>query len=393
MGKPSSRTAAPGGMQIVLAAEPSAGGVGRHVLDLAEGLPARGFRVLLVHARHGVDPAFTQRLAQRDRFGYDATSIDVRHEIGGQDMAATFALRRAIRDFGGADVLHAHSSKAGALARLGRWRCARRTVYTAHGWYTQNPELGRGAHTAFRAIEVGLSTVTDAIVSVSQGEAEHAAGIGIPRRKLVVIENGIEPWPAERVASARRDTRARLGVAEDDVVVGFLGRLQSAKAPEVAVRTFRRILDECPDARPVLAGDGPDAEMVRATLNELGLAERVRWLKSVKGTDTIPAFDIFLLTSRYEGFPYALLEALSSSCAIVSTRVPGVAECVEHGDNGYVVDIGDDAALAAYVTSLIHDRTRLRSMRDRSRHRALVYSMDRMLDRTAELYRSLHEAH
>src|SRR5215212_5378112 len=139
MVRPSSRAAAQGRMQIVLAAEPSAGGVGRHVLDLAEGLPARGFRVLMVHARHGVDPSFTQRLAQRDRFGYDAASIDVRHEIGGQDMAATFELRRAIRDFGGADVLHAHSSKAGALARLGRWGRARRTVYTAHGWYTQNP--------------------------------------------------------------------------------------------------------------------------------------------------------------------------------------------------------------------------------------------------------------
>jgi glycosyltransferase involved in cell wall biosynthesis len=392
MREPSSRASATGGMQIVLAAEPSAGGVGRHVLDLAEGLPARGFRVLLVHARHGLDPAFSHRLAQRARYGYDATSIDVRHQIGGQDMAATFELRRAIREVGGADVLHAHSSKAGALARLGRWRCARRTVYTAHGWYTQNPKLGRGAHTAYRAIEVGLSTVTDAIVSVSQGEAEHAAGIGIPRRKLHVIENGIEPWPTERVAAARRDTRARLGLAEHDVVVGFLGRLQSAKAPEVAVRTFRRILDECPDAQPVLAGDGPDAEMVRATLNELGLAERVRWLKAVKGTDTIPAFDIFLLTSRYEGFPYALLEALSSSCAIVSTRVPGVAECVAHGDNGYVVDVGDVGGLAARVTSLMHDRTRLRTMRERSRHRALVYSMDRMLDRTADLYRTLHEA-
>src|SRR5688572_16421534 len=392
MAEPSSRAAAPGHLQIVLAAEPSAGGVGRHVLDLAEGLPARGFRVLLVHARHGLDPAFSQRLAKRARFGYDATSIDVRHEPGGRDMAATFALRRAIREFGGADVLHAHSSKAGALARLGRWGRARRTVYTAHGWYTQNPELGLGAHTVYRAIEIGLSTMTDAIVSVSKGEAEHAAGIGIPRRKLVVIENGIEPWPAERVAAARRDTRARLGIAENDVVVGFLGRLQSAKAPEVAVRTFRRILDECPDARPVLAGNGPDAELVRATLSELGLAERVRWLTDVSGTDTIPAFDVFLLTSRYEGFPYALLEALSSSCAIVSTRVPGVAECVAHGDNGYVVDGTDAAALAAHVTSLIQDRARLRTMRERSRQRALVYSMDRMLDRTAELYRSLNEA-
>src|SRR5689334_7286647 len=107
MPEQSSRTAADDRMRIVLAAEPSAGGVGRHVLDLAEGLPSRGFRVLLVHARHGLDPAFSQRLAQSTRFGYEARSIDVRHEIGGQDMSATLELRRAIRDFGGADVLHA----------------------------------------------------------------------------------------------------------------------------------------------------------------------------------------------------------------------------------------------------------------------------------------------
>lgn len=107
-------------MRIVLAAEPTGGGVMRHVLDLAEGLPRRGFRVLLVHARRGIDGAFAERLERRGDFGYETASLDVQRAPGSHDFAAAVALRRVVRAFGGADVLHGHSSKAGALARLGR---------------------------------------------------------------------------------------------------------------------------------------------------------------------------------------------------------------------------------------------------------------------------------
>lgn len=377
---------------IVLAAEPTGGGVLRHVLDLAEGLPRRGFRVLLVHAKRGIDGAFAARLERSREFGYETASLDVQRAPGKHDVGATVALRRVIQDFGGADVLHGHSSKAGALARLGRWSRARRVVYTPHAWYTQNPALGAASRGVYRLIERALAVVTDRIISVSRDEAEHAVELGIGRRKLVLIENGIETWTPEQVARARGATRARLGISADDVVIGFLGRLASQKAPDVTVRVFRQLLDERPATRVVLAGDGPESASVRALMGELGVADRVLTLPTANGPDVIPAFDLFLMTSRYEGFPYVLLEALAAGCAIVTTPVGGVADCVVDGVNGSVVDTLDPDPIARAVLAIVNDPARLASMRAEARDRAALFSIDRMLDRTADLYRSLHEA-
>ena len=380
-------------MRIVLAAEPTGGGVMRHVLDLAEGLPRRGFRVLLVHAKRGIDAAFAGRIERQKEFGYETAMLDLQRAPGGHDFAATMALRRVIRAFGGADVLHGHSSKAGALARLGRWSHARRVVYTPHAWYTQNPELGNSSRRAYQFIERALATVTDRIISVSRDEAEHAVALGIGRRKLVLIENGIESWTPEQVAQNRAATRARLGIGADDVVVGFLGRLAPQKAPDVALRAFRQILDGRPATRIVLAGDGPEGARLRALMSELGLGDRIVQFPVANGPDVIPAFDLFLMTSRYEGFPYVLLEALAAGCAIVTTRVGGVVDCVLDGENGAVVDDVDPDPIARAVLAIVNDPDTLNRMRAESRARAALFSIDRMLDRTAELYRSLHESH
>jgi glycosyltransferase involved in cell wall biosynthesis len=152
----------------------------------------------------------------------------------------------------------------------------------------------------------------------------------------------------------------------------------------------------------VLAGDGPEGARVRALISELGLGDRVALLPAANGPDVIPAFDLFLMTSRYEGFPYVLLEALAAGCAIVTTRVGGVVDCVVDGENGTVVDeihphsiadAIDPEPIARAVLAIVNDPDTLLRMRAESRARAALFSIDRMLDRTAELYRSLHESH
>jgi glycosyltransferase involved in cell wall biosynthesis len=378
-------------LRVVLAAEASGGGVGKHVVDLAERLPAHGFDVLLLYGRRRIGEGFGERVAAHGDFGYATATFDADRAPGVGDFRAGAELRRVIRAFGPADVLHAHSSKAGALARLARWGVARRVVYTPHAWYTQNPNLGRRARDAYRLIELGLSTLTDRIISVSRDEVEHGVSMGIPERKVVLIENGVEPWSPAHLARVRQTTRAQLRIAASDVVVGFLGRLVDQKAPEVALRVFRDLIDTRPELRPVLVGDGPEAGMVRQAIDEMGLAGAVRWVPTALASEMMPAFDVFLLTSRYEGFPYVLLEALSAGCAIVTTRVGGATDCVEEGRNGFIVRPGDQAGLTSSVLALTARADQLRTAQARSRERAGLFSLERMVARTADLYRSLHE--
>jgi len=97
------------------------------------------------------------------------------------------------------------------------------------------------------------------------------------------------------------------------------------------------------------------------------------------------------MTSRYEGFPYVLLEALAAGCAIVTTRVGGVVDCVVDGENGSIVDLVEHETIARAVLDIVGNADTLQRMRAESRARAALFSIDRMLDRTADLYRSLHE--
>ena len=380
--------------RVALATEPASGGVAKHVLDLAERLPSSGFDVLLLHGVRRVDHGFSERVARHREFGYRVAPLDVGRNPGLGDVAGAMALRRAVRAFGAVDVLHGHSSKAGALSRLARWGVARRVVYTPNAFYTQSPGV-RGVRRAVAgSIERGLAAATDRIIVVSRDERAHALGLGLPSAKLVLIENGIDLRVPAEIACARSRARAGLGLAESDVVVGFLGRLCAQKAPELAVRVFRRVHEALPGVRPVLVGDGPDADRVRGLIGELEMEDVVRVVPKALGRDTIPAFDVFLMSSRYEGFPYVLLEALESGCAVVTTAVGGAVDCVEEGVNGFVVGAPDDdalvEALAARVVAACGDPARLRAMRACSRARSVLFSLDRMVTRTVDVYRSLH---
>ena len=375
--------------RVALVAEATGGGVGRHVLDLAEALPAAGFEVLLIHGERRIGEGFGDRIARHDTFGYRVAGVDMTRAPGPRDLIAGRAVRRALHRFGRVDVLHGHSSKGGALARLVRWGVARRVVYTPHAFYTQNSTLSRVSHRVYRQAEVTLGMLTDRIVTVSSAETAHAAELGLPGRKVVQIENGVEHWSSEEVSATRAATRARLNVAPDEVVVGFLGRLTAQKDPERALRVFRRVLDVDPRLRPVMVGDGPDADAVRAALQRLGLEGRVRWVTGALGREMMPAFDLFLLTSRYEGFPYVLLEALNAGCAVVTTDVGGAHDCVREGVNGFIT-ASDDAALAAAVLAATQRPERLAELRRQSRALSREFSVERMVARTADLYRSIH---
>jgi glycosyltransferase involved in cell wall biosynthesis len=415
------RPSVPTARSVVLVCEAASGGAGKHVVDLAERLPAYGYDVLLAYAPGREGHGFAERVARHREFGYEVLTVETGRSPELHDAVAVWELRRAMRRFGRGgrvDVLHGHSSKGGALARLARRDRARHVVYTPHAFYTMSPTLGRLPRAVYGGVERCLARWTDRIIAVSQAEVGHASTLGVDPARVRLVENGITVW-SDREAEARRAAaRRRLGVADDEVLVGFLGRLAPQKAPDLALQVFTAVAEQHASVarlagtraeglgagrriRFVLGGDGPDAARVRAQLAGTGMAERVQQVRDAIGADLIPAFDVFLMTSRYESAPYACLEALNAGAVIVTTDVGGVASCVVDGETGYLVPAAGPepwaeptvvAALAGRVGALCAFPERLRGFQRRARAYAGRFAVEDMLARTVDVYRDLHGA-
>jgi glycosyltransferase involved in cell wall biosynthesis len=259
--------------------------------------------------------------------------------------------------------------------------------YTPHAFYAQAPNLSAVARRMYGWAEHTLAFATDRVIATSREEMQLAMRLGIPEHKLTVVENGIELRSDESLARARSDAREALGIDDDRRVVAFVGRLVPQKAPQLAVETFRRINADFPGTELLLVGDGGEAPQVAGALDATGLTPRVRWMRRSVGRDVLPAVDVLLVTSHYEGFSYVMLEALDAGCAIVSRPVGGARDCIVSGENGAIVEDSSAASLAAAVGEFLRSDARLHAARRCSRDRARRFEIDHMVDRLVTLYR------
>lgn len=163
-----------------------------------------------------------------------------------------------------------------------------------------------------------------------------------------------------RAASSRR-TRARPVAGP---IVGAIGRLEPQKGFDVLLRALRVV----PDAAAVLVGDGAERHALRELAAHAAIADRVIWIDwTADARSYLPWFDVFVLPSRFEGFPLALLEALLAERAVVAADVGDVAEAVLPGETGLLVPPEDPGALAVAIRQLLSDDALRRRLGARGR--------------------------
>ncbi len=263
-------------------------------------------------------------------------------------------------------IVHTHSSKAGILGRAAaRAAGADVVVHTIHGFgfHDSQPSPLR---TLLVGLERAASRWTDAFVAVS----EENIRLGI-REKILsadrahLIRSGFDT--ARFLCGSRERGRALLGIPDDVPVVGTVAPFKPQKAPLDFVETARRVRAEVPAARFVMVGDGElRAQVERAAAGSLGgdmiLAG---WRREIP--DLMRAFDVFLLTSRWEGLPKVVPQALLSGVPVVATAVDGTSEIVDDGVDGFLAPAGDVDALARRVSALLSGRARLNPLFKRDR--------------------------
>jgi glycosyltransferase involved in cell wall biosynthesis len=298
-------------------------------------------------------------------------------------------------------IVHTHMAKAGLLGRLAaavynatRGRAPRaRVIHTYHGHVLEgyfSPLMTR----VFIGFEQLLAHVSDAIVAISPAiERELRDQFGIGRAdQYRVVPLGFDLTPFAAINDATR-VRARqdLQLAADADVVCTVGRLTAIKQHRLFLDTIAGVAASRPNLVALIAGDGELRSDLERYAAGLGLADRVRFLGWRRDLATIyAASDVFLLTSRNEGTPVALIEAMASGIPGVSTDVGGVKDVIVSDDTGARVGEHRADALAAQVVRYLGDPGLRRQTGTRARAAVLDrFSLDRLVHDVQRLYRDL----
>jgi glycosyltransferase involved in cell wall biosynthesis len=366
--------------RICLVTEAAGGGVGRHFLDLAEGLAVRGLDVVAIYSPQRCDASFRQR--RSTIHGVRFVELRMRRAIHPLDALDVRRLIASIRTHGPVDLIHGHSSKGGALARLAARWLGVPSIYTPHAFVTLDPTLTSWKRTLYGRIECWLARRSAGLIAVSEDEARHACELGIDPRLVHVVHNGLGPIEF----LPRKTARDRLGLSPDDFVIGFIGRLVAQKAPDLLIDAFTIVVRQNPNARLLMIGSGPLEGDVRRRIAQHGLGERVTLPGDIVAPPCMRALDVFCLPSRFEGMPYVLLEAISAGLPIVSTRVGGVTSCVDDGSNGFIVEPASAVTLANGLVRLADDAALRQRLSAVSAVKAQHFSAERMIEETIAVY-------
>jgi L-malate glycosyltransferase len=230
----------------------------------------------------------------------------------------------------------------------------------------------------------------DSILANSNWVADQAAASGAPREKLHVVFEGAEipplPTPAQR-AEARRCWK----VPEGSPLLGCVGVFLPDKGQEWLIRALAEVRKDFPDARLLLAGDGPTRHELTKLAWELNLAQAVIFPGFVKDVEAVySALDVFLLPSFFEAFNNSLLAAMSYQVPSVVFRRGALTEIVEDGQSGLVVSGPDVPEISAAVKRLLVDRDFARRLGEAARVRISAnFTADRMVESTLSAYQEV----
>lgn len=346
------------------------GGQERVALDLAIGQRARGHEVGVISLGPGPDGPMAEEFA---RAGVAPSRVSKR---GGVDPTLVPRLARELRRRR-ADVVHTHNPLPLIYGAPAARLVGAAAIHTKHG---KNPG-GLGV----RALRRAASQLVHAFVCVSDTtEAQAREQHDAPPGKLHVIPNGIRLDRYAPDPEARAAARVELGLG-DAWVVGSVGRMDHYKNQALLVRAMAPLLSS--GVRLVLVGDGESRVEVEAAVAAL---PEPRWVVLTGRRMDVPrlvhAFDVFALSSRTEGLPLAIPEAMAAALPIVATAVGGVPSVIDEGVTGLLVPV-EDAALTAALARLERDRDLARALGARGREVALArYDYGRMVEAYLELY-------
>ncbi len=303
------------------------------------------------------------------------------------DLMAFFQLFFIIKK-GNYDIVHCHTTKAGFVGRIAaRLAGVKKIYFTVHGWGFYNEEEYGCVQKLLLFLEKIAAKCSTKIICVSENDRKEGLKRKIAKEdKFLVIRNGID-W---KIKGDRAKAREKLGVKQNDLVFGTVARLAYQKDPLMLLKAAKGIIKNYPETKFILIGGGPLFKDCKNFIKENKLENSI-FLHGQKtpeeARELLFSFDVFVLTSKFEGLPLAIIEAMFAGLPIIATRVGGISELVIDGENGFLVEPSSLEKLTQKMIYFVEHIEEREKMGTKSQKIAKEnFTLDKMIQGYEKLY-------
>lgn len=322
----------------------AAGGVDRYIRMLLKYLDKEKFENILVCSQD-----FREKDYKNLVDFFEQVKMD--RAIGSNDLKAIGEVRRLIKRYN-PDIVYAHSSKAGAIARIADIGLKNYCIYNPHGW-AFNMRCSAKKKAMYTAIEKIAAPFCDKIICISDAEKQSALDKKICREdKLQVIFNGVD---IEAYENGIHGTvkRKDLNIPEDAFVVGMVGRISPQKAPDIFIKMAKHVKAKVSNAHFIIVGNGDQEAEIKKYAKDNDFLDSLHitgWVDNPMSY--VELFDVACLLSRWEGFGLVLPEYMMARKPIVASRVDAIPNIICDGENGLLVEMDDVVGASTAVLKL-----------------------------------------
>ncbi|GAB6579522.1 glycosyltransferase family 4 protein [Bacillus cereus] len=349
------------------------GGAQAHVYDLIKEARQRGIECEVIVGEEG---EFMYRVEEIGvKVTYLSSLVHPIHPL--KDCKATFQLYKMIKEKS-PSIVHAHSSKAGIIARMAGFLARIPVIFTAHGWAFSDgvPKLRKMSAII---IEKMIGYLPGKVICVSNYDRNLAVRHKIVKsEKMEMIHNGVRDL--QEVNKSQN--------VKSIFTITMVARFSKPKDQKILLKAISLLALENSPVEVLLIGEGELLEETKKLSKDLGIEDRVKFLGMKKDIGHyLHQSDVFVLTSNHEGLPLSIIEAMSCGLPIIATNVGGIPELVKHEKNGYLVQRDDSNQLKNYIDILKNTPDIAKQFGEKSREYYEDYfSLEECLDTTIRLY-------
>ena len=335
------------------------GGPDKTALLIAEKADPEKFRIILMYMRGADDKEFQIGHWARER----GLTIHEVLEHGKLSVANLKEIHQLIRQYQ-IDILHTRDYKTAIVGYLlSFFNPKLKLLFTSHLWQ----DLDSLKMKLYTWLNLFALRKYHKVIAVSEDLRDFMIQRGVAPEKITVLHNAIDvdAWKHDAITSTIHE---ELQIPSGSHVVGVVGRLRYEKDLPTTLRVAEKVVQTVPETYFIIVGDGPDRQELEHQVQQMGLAEKIRFLGFRKDTMNIYAgLDVFASTARIEGTPNTALEAMAMEVPVVYTKVGGVGEIIQDGYNGLLYDIGDSEGIARGIISILTDREKAARLRENGR--------------------------